>query len=357
MADDNPTGAPADVQAVKLLLERLGVTAEQLFDGPARAAVPMPTVYEYVQRVAKAVTPGTRRVYETYWNRTCEIWGHRRLDEPTALEIHQLAEQVKTEVVIRRNARGGRSAAEHLIAALRCLYHYAELDQLIDERDNPASRVDKPRRLPSTRRALLDNQLAEINEVASTTGNDPALDTLLLRTHTETACRRGGALALRPFDLDEEQCLIRLREKGQTERWQPVTPTLMGCLLDHGRKRGDGDPFGQLLRYDTGKPITARRYDHLWGRIGKHLPWVATQQVTMHWIRYTTLTWVERTFGYAVARAYAGHNGRRDSGSTATYVRADVYEVALALATLAGEAHPLVPDGSGFPASAPRAIT
>ena len=29
---------------------------------------------------------------------------------------------VKTDVVARRNARGGRSAEEHLVAALRCLY-------------------------------------------------------------------------------------------------------------------------------------------------------------------------------------------------------------------------------------------
>jgi integrase/recombinase XerC len=49
-----------------------------------------------------------------------------------------------------------------------------------------------------------------------------------LRLHTETACRRGGALALRPADLDPDQCLILLREKGETVRWQPVSPTLMG---------------------------------------------------------------------------------------------------------------------------------
>jgi integrase/recombinase XerC len=72
--------------------------------------------------------------------------------------------------------------------------------------------------------------MAEINQIAATTGNDPALDTLLLRLHTETACRRGGALALRPADLDSEQCLIRLREKGETMRWQPVSPTLMAHL-------------------------------------------------------------------------------------------------------------------------------
>jgi integrase/recombinase XerC len=55
--------------------------------------------------------------------------------------------------------------------------------------------VAKPRRLPSTRRAVPDTRLAQINEVAATTGDDPELDALL-RLHTETACRRGGALAL-----------------------------------------------------------------------------------------------------------------------------------------------------------------
>jgi integrase/recombinase XerC len=62
----------------------------------------------------------------------------------------------------------------------------------------------------------------------------------------------------------------------------------------------------------------------------------------MHWIRHTTLTWVERNFGYAVAKAYAGHtdNGS-DTGATATYVRASTHEIAAALATLTGGTHPL----------------
>jgi hypothetical protein len=39
-----------------------------------------------------------------------------------------------------------------------------------DERDNPTRKVDKPRRLPSTRRAAADTRLAEINQVAARTG-------------------------------------------------------------------------------------------------------------------------------------------------------------------------------------------
>ena len=61
---------------------------------------------------------------------------------------------VKANAVPRRNSRGGTRAAENLISALRCLYDRAVDDGLIDEKDNPARKVPKPRRLPSTRRAL-----------------------------------------------------------------------------------------------------------------------------------------------------------------------------------------------------------
>jgi integrase/recombinase XerC len=135
--------------------------------------------------------------------------------------------------------------------------------------------------------------------------------------------------------------LIFLREKAGTVRWQPVSPTLMTHLRQHADERHAGR-HDQLLRYASGRPITRRRYDHLWTRLGGELPWVAAQQISTHWLRHTTLTWVERNFGFAVAHAYAGHtDGAGDGSSTSTYVRADVQEVAAALAALTGEPHPL----------------
>lgn len=332
----------AEIDAARLLLERLGVTAEELLTAPEDRR-PTPTFATYVPIVEAAVGPGARRVYGSYWNRILDRWGDRRLDEPTPSEIRHLLEHAKAHVVTRRNARGGRGAAEHLLGALRCLYRHAEDDGLIAPADNPARKVAKPRRLPSTRRAVPEDRLAEINHVAATTGNDPMLDTLLLRLHVETACRRGGALTLRPRDLDPDQCLVRLREKGETVRWQPVSPTLMAHLLAHAEHR-HAPPDAQLLRYADGRPITRRRYDYLWTRLGHHLPWVATQQISTHWLRHTTLTWVERNFGYAVARAYAGHtDSGGDRTATTTYIRAGLGEVAAAVAALTGEDHPLVP--------------
>jgi len=333
-----------ELAAARLMLERMGISPIDLLDvAPARRSAP--TFAEYVPVVSAAVSPGTQRVYGSYWKRAVDAWGDRRIDEPVPSEIEQLRTQVQANVVARRNARGGRLAAEHLVTALRCLYRRAVADGWIRESDNPALKVDKPRRLPSTRRAIADARLAEINEVAASTGDDPDLDTLLIRLHTETACRRGGALALRPRDLDPDQCLIFLREKGGTSRWQPVSPTLMRHLLAHHEQRGGGDRNAVLLRYRDGRPLTYRRYDSLWARIGQHLRWVHTQQITTHWLRHTTLTWVERVFGHAVAKAYAGHTDGDGAGSTGTYVRASVQEVAAALAALTGEDHPLASDG------------
>lgn len=151
------------------------------------------------------------------------------------------------------------------------------------------------------------------------------LGTLLLRLHTETACRRGGALALRPCDVNAEVSTIRLREKGGTTREQPVSPTLADGLLEHARSRPGLGGREQLLRHRDGSPIGRSRYQTLWKRLSQHLPWIGDMGITAHWIRYTTLTWVERNYGYAMAASFAGHAATGyQTSSTMTYVAASV---------------------------------
>ena len=343
--------AASDIAAARLLLNKLGIEPGDLLQDPGDPPE-IPTFADYVPRVSRAVSDSTRSVYGTYWNRVVDAWGPRLITSVSPLEISQLAEDTKANVVQRRNARGGRGAAEHLIAALRCMYNHAVADQILSKDENPAARVPKPRRLRSARMPLPDMRLSAIGDVAGSTGNDPALDALIIRLHTETACRRGGALALTPDDLDPELCLIHLHEKGGTDHWQPVSPTLMTHLLAHAEGRGGLESGERLLRYTDGRAITYRRYDHLWERLGQHLPWVETQHVSTHWIRHTILTWVERRFGFAVAQAYAGHEeensrGPRAMGATGTYVRAGLPEVATALSVLTGEPHPLALDRPG----------
>jgi integrase len=344
MTDDAVGSGRPEVDAALVLLAKLGVSVADLDRATAANRPVVPTFEEFVPRVSQAVNPGTLRAYSSYWARIVERWPSRRLTEPTPLEIAALGKQLRADRVVRRNGRGGAGAEENFVAAIRCLYRHAVNEGLISEAENVTLKVPKPRRTPSTRRALPDERLAELSRVAGTTGDDPALDSLLLRFHTETACRRGGALNLRRCDLDIEQCLVLLREKGVTNRWQPVSPTMMRHLVAHWDERaGDRPAIEQVLRYRDGKQITYRRYDGLWVRIGRELPWVAVQCVSAHWVRHTVLTWVERSFGYPVARAFAGHSekGNGDIGSTAVYTRADIAEVAAAVSTLTGESHPL----------------
>lgn len=143
--EQTPPAGPTEIDAARLLLTRLGLTAHDLLDTAADRS-PAP------------------------WYRILEHRAQRRIDEPTASEIRHLLEHTKTHVVSRRNACGGRGAAEHLLAALRCRYRHAEDDGPITPAANPARKVAKPRRLPSTRRAVPDDRLAEINHIAATTG-------------------------------------------------------------------------------------------------------------------------------------------------------------------------------------------
>jgi site-specific recombinase XerD len=156
---------------------------------------------------------------------------------------------------IARTSRGGRHAGEHVIPAARAVFNRAVADGLIDAAANPAHRIPKPRRLPSTRRALTPDELDAINVAARTNGNDVVLDAMLLRLHTETAYRRGGALALRLMDLDADRALIRLQEKGGILRWQPVTVYLATGL---GRTRpGPRRPLRRPLPWSCRSASTA----------------------------------------------------------------------------------------------------
>ncbi|MEV0431335.1 hypothetical protein [Micromonospora sp. NPDC050495] len=224
---------PSRIVTARQTLAHLGLTPADLTAHPDTPGRTMPTVAEYVPRVAAAASPGTRRTYGTYWDRMAAVLGHLRLDEVTASDIEALMRQVTATARTRRTGRQGRHAGEHVIAAARAVYRRAIADGYLTAADSPAHRVAKPRRLPNPRRALTPGELQDINLVARTSGNDVILDALLLRLHTETACRRGGALALRLADLDTRHCLVRLTEKGGTLRWQPITPTLAERLLDH----------------------------------------------------------------------------------------------------------------------------
>ncbi|MFE9325022.1 tyrosine-type recombinase/integrase [Nocardia sp. NPDC052278] len=261
---DTRTGT---LEAARVLLAQLNLTPEDLLGAPSIARR-VPTFGEYIPVVLASMPPGSSslRTYRSYWDKILAYgWSERRLDEPTVTELKTMIEHFRTTRQVRSNDRGGRGVVDHAITVLRFLYRRAVDDGYIRRDDDPTTRLNKSAAVPSSRRALPDQLLRWIIEAADTTGNAPDLDSLIIRLHIETACRVKGALSLRPEDLDPTQCLIRLREKRGTSRWQPVSPTLMHELLRHGAERG-ARPGEQLLRNRNTSPINANRYDRMFRR-------------------------------------------------------------------------------------------
>ncbi len=87
--DDAGTARRAELDAARLLLDRMGITPADLV-AAARPRVAIPTLAEYGPRVRQTVGDGTRRVYGSYWNRILDRRRDRRLDEITATDVRQL---------------------------------------------------------------------------------------------------------------------------------------------------------------------------------------------------------------------------------------------------------------------------
>lgn len=326
------------------MAESMGITLDEL---TAASTSSRPegstTVSDFLPAVEAATTDGAKLTYRPYWRLLVARLGDRPVSAIRATDLQALALDAQRLAKRRSNTRGGTSARENCVGALRAFFRLAVEDGIIDE--NPADKVKKPRRPASRRRGFTDEELHQLFEVTRNGGDDPVLDSLLLRFHLETGARRGGALALRRRDLDVGRQSLRLREKNNTERWQPVSRTLLDALLDHARHRGavhdDDAVFRRVPRrgMSVGVPVTRRRYDTLVARWGRELPWVREQGVSIHWCRHHATSAIERIGGYAVARAFAGHAD--GSEVTTTYIKAQINEVARAVATYTGEPHPL----------------
>lgn len=179
---------------------------------------------------------------------------------------------------------------------------------------------------------------------------DLGLDLLLLRFHLETGARREGALNLTLGRLDAGRSTVWLLEKFGAEREQPVSPSLLHAVMSHAGDRGAFAAEGPVFRTASGRPASRRRYNTLFDNIRGALDWAAHTPVTAHVLRHTAITQVERSAGYAVASAFAGH---APGSVTGTYVKASVGEVAAAVAILTGEHHPLSVDAKIHRAAVP----
>lgn len=107
-----------------------------------------------------------------------------------------------------------------------------------------------------------------------------------------------------------------LYEKFDEQREIPVSDPLLQALRAQADERSG--VCDRVFHYAPGQCLTNRRFDTIFRRAGRHLPWADSLGVSLHWLRYSTLTDIRMVAGERVAAAYAGH-GDQAGGITATY--------------------------------------
>ncbi|MGI8662238.1 MAG: tyrosine-type recombinase/integrase [Acidimicrobiales bacterium] len=313
----------------------MGLELVDLLAADSTAAGQLPTVASYLATIEPTFTAATARTYRPYWRLAVVHLGDRRLTDVTVVDLVAVVDDAATRAQRRRPASSGRASRETCVAALRALFGRARDSGLITA--NPAASLSKPRRTRSRRRALDDGELTEVIDAVRTTSNDPDIDLLVVRFHLESGARREGALNLRRRDLDSRRATVWLREKGGSEREQPVSPSLLALLQRHADERGPSHLDATVFRTANGVALSARRYSTIFDRARTCLDWADRTPVSAHVLRHTAITAVGRLAGYPVAQAFAGHAPPTVTGR---YLRASLAEVATAVATLTGEPHP-----------------
>jgi integrase len=239
----------------------------------------------------------------------------------------------------------GRSALELFRAATSCIYTLAIDDAVPGVTRNLALTLAVKARPSAVARAYSDTQVEELwQAVFSSGGDDTQLDMLLVWFLFETGSRRGGPIGMRVGDLLFNSMKVRLSEKNGKVDEQPVSPALMGALLTHALSRGEvllSNPLSlgldeinmshviarqvtlrtdeQVFYYkkplSTAKnpnpqphPLTVRKFDSLWRRLKKDLPWLDEIHGRPHDLRKTSATYIERAFGHSVAKAFLRHS-------------------------------------------------
>lgn len=209
----------------------LGLSVDDLVavsaSSPSRRSVP--TVREYREQTEPTFSKGTRRAYHSYWLLAERFYGDKPLDTVTSDDVERVVFAAAERARAKRPGSDARSPRENCVAAQRALFERARRANHILE--NPAAEVTKPRRHPSARRGLDDQELGETIDALRSTSRDLELDRLLVEFHLVGGARQEGALRLKLDDLDDRRSTVWLLEKFGKLREQPVPPSVGGTSL------------------------------------------------------------------------------------------------------------------------------
>lgn len=307
------------LRAVAVQLEATSEDLHVLADTLESSTVPL--VADFVDDALQLLSGRTLETYRPQVTRLADLLGHKRLDDVTLLDLEAAAVAARQAALANCRSRQGFGAQESFVSAARFVFACAVKAGHV--RASPAAELGRPRRRRSNRRALSATELLQLFDAVLATSRDPELDLLILAFARETACRREGVLNLGVADLQSTPSVM-LYEKFEERSEIPVSGPLLRALQAHHARRAPACP--KVFHYVDGRYLTDRRFDSMFTRAGRALPWVRSLGVTLHWLRYSTLTDIRMTSGERVAAAYAGH-GDGVGGVTAAYTRATFAEL------------------------------
>ncbi|MCZ2825987.1 MULTISPECIES: hypothetical protein [unclassified Modestobacter] len=235
----------------------------------------------------------------------------------------------------------GRGAQEAMIQATRWLWEEMRRDGVVPA--NVAKDVRMPNRQEAVARSLAVPDFLTLHALATSTGDDPALDGLILRHMLIQATRRGGVLALRCRGVNRDECTVTYwDEKRDTYRTRPSTPEHLDALVAHALERGPRvpappdapeelrrtgipapspeDPVFYYRPVDTFdadgffvsrrvRPLTRKRFESLFTRIRRYHPGFDARGLRPHDIRHTSGRLFYEAGGEAAAKLQLAHDG------------------------------------------------
>jgi len=280
------------------MAEELGVSVEELADAAANSRSPSQVTVADLPAINAATSEGARLTYRPYWRRLVTAMGDRHL---AAIRTSGLRSFVSPR---RTRRRIGPTAATACPPGRIALAHWGVLPTRPRRRlhhPEPDGRDRKARPPPVTSSVPHRCRGGRDLRGHGQRGRRPLPDMLLLRFHLETGARQ-KALGLRLCDLDQARQCLRLREKNQTERWQPLSRTLLDALAQHAACREPGRPSVPSACPGGMPPSVYRSSDGAttpwWPSGGELSPRVWELGVSIHWCRHhrhARMVWWERT--------------------------------------------------------------
>jgi hypothetical protein len=125
---------PQVVAQLLAMAESIGITVDDLAAASAsRPSEESQSVKDFLPAVEAATTDGAKLTYRPYWRLLVAQLGDRPVSSVKATDLQALALEAQRRAKRRSNTRGGTSAGENCVGAVRAFFRLAVEDGHIEE--------------------------------------------------------------------------------------------------------------------------------------------------------------------------------------------------------------------------------